>query len=168
MRSAILGAVIGATLVLAAEYLFLTEGGMPVATRGGPLPLERFLTGRALRRAVAADAARASPVPADEPNLLAGARVYRTYCQGCHGAPDDRAPSAIAGGMFPPPPLLLAPGKGVTDDPVGESYWKVKHGIRLTGMPGFEGALTEVELWQVSQLVAGADKLPGPVRAALR
>jgi mono/diheme cytochrome c family protein len=65
--------------------------------------------------------------------------------------------TAIAMGMYPRPPKLLE-GKGVTDDQPGESYWKVAHGIRLTGMPGFGKSLSEMEMWQVSLLVAQADK----------
>ena len=54
---------------------------------------------------------------------------------------------------------------GVSDDPVGETYWKVKNGIRLTGMPSFEKALTEDQMWQVSLLLSKADK-PLPAEAA--
>ncbi len=52
MGKLLAGFVIGVLVVLAAEYLFLTQGGMPVATRGGPLPLETFLTSRALHTAL--------------------------------------------------------------------------------------------------------------------
>lgn len=55
----------------------------------------------------------------------------------------------------------------VTDDPVGVTYWKAKHGIRLTGMPGFEGLLTDEQLWNVSLLLANADTLPPDVKQAL-
>ncbi len=162
------GILVGILLVLGAEYLFLTQGGMPVQARGAkPLPLERFLTSRALHVAIAKDADRPPPVAADEPNLLAGARIYRENCIVCHGAPGERRRSAIARGMFPRPPALLPPAKGVSDDPPGETYWKVKNGIRLTGMPSFEGALTEAELWQVSVLLARSQALPAPVMAAL-
>jgi thiosulfate dehydrogenase len=61
--------------------------------------------------------------------------------------------------MFPDPPKLMD-GKGVTDDPPGESYWKVSGGIRMTGMPGFNKTLSTTQMWQVSLLVANADKLP--------
>jgi mono/diheme cytochrome c family protein len=47
---------------------------------------------------------------------------------------------------------------GVSDDPPGETYWKVANGIRLSGMPAFKGVLTENEMWQVSLLLANADK----------
>jgi mono/diheme cytochrome c family protein len=70
--------------------------------------------------------------------------------------------------MFPHPPQLLPPKKGVTDDPVGEIYWKVKNGIRLTGMPGYVSSLSDNEMWQVSLLLLHADKLPEPALQVLR
>ena len=168
MRRVLLGILVGAVLVLVAEALFLTMGGMPVAARGGPLPLERLLAGRAVEVAVGKDEGLTSPLPPDEKNLAAGAEVYRTYCAVCHGALGELKREAIPAGMYPPPPLLLPPSKGVTDDPVGETHWKVKNGIRLTGMPSFEGALTEDQIWQVSLLLLKAGQLPDAVQHALR
>ena len=55
----------------------------------------------------------------------------------------------------------------VTDEPEGITYWKVTHGIRLSGMPGFEGALSNTQRWQVTMLVASADRLSPAVHAAL-
>jgi len=52
---------------------------------------------------------------------------------------------------------------GVTDDPLGETYWKVANGIRLTGMPSYKDLLTETELWQVTLLLGNADKPLPPV-----
>ena len=168
MGKVIAGFLVGVLVVLGAEYLFLTQGGMPVATKGGPLPLERFLTSRALTHAISKEADKPSPLQPTEANLLAGAKVYRAQCEVCHGQPDQKAPGAIARGMFPRPPQLMPPKKGVTDDPVGETWWKVKNGIRLTGMPGFAESLSDTELWQVSLLLAGSDKLPPSVLAALK
>jgi mono/diheme cytochrome c family protein len=68
--------------------------------------------------------------------------------------------------MFPRPPLLFR-GKGVTDDEPGETYWKVENGIRLTGMPGFKKSLSATQMWQVSLLLANADKLPDSVQRSL-
>ena len=68
--------------------------------------------------------------------------------------------------MFPKPPHLLK-GKGVTDDPPGETYWKVAHGIRLSAMPSYRKSLTEEQMWQVSLLLANADKLPPEVEPTI-
>jgi mono/diheme cytochrome c family protein len=58
---------------------------------------------------------------------------------------------------------------GVTDDPPGETDWKVYNGIRLTGMPAFNQVLTETQMWQVSLLLANADKpLPAAALDILR
>jgi mono/diheme cytochrome c family protein len=51
----------------------------------------------------------------------------------------------------------------VTDDPPGETFWKAKNGIRLSGMPAFGKSLTEHQLWQVSVMLAATDKLPPAV-----
>ena len=62
----------------------------------------------------------------------------------------------------------LLNGQGVTNDPVGVTYWKVANGIRLTGMPGFNGSLSTDQMWQVSLLLANANKLPATVVSALK
>jgi mono/diheme cytochrome c family protein len=68
--------------------------------------------------------------------------------------------------MYPPPPQLFR-GTGVTDDPAWETYWKAQNGIRMTGMPGFKGRLTDSQLWQVAQLLANADKISATVKSDL-
>ncbi len=58
---------------------------------------------------------------------------------------------------------------GVSDDPPGETFWKVSNGIRLTGMPAFKNILSETQIWQVSLLLANADKpLPPEALAIVR
>ena len=130
--------------------------------------MEQFMASRALHVAVAKEADRRPPIPADERNLLAGAKVYANNCAVCHGVLGETDRSPIAAGMFPSPPPLLPPSRGVTDDRAGETHWKVHNGIRLTGMPGFEGALTEEEQWQVSLLLQQAGQLPPAVQEALK
>jgi thiosulfate dehydrogenase len=68
--------------------------------------------------------------------------------------------------MFPKPPQLF-PGKGVTDDPASESYWKAANGIRLSGMPSFKTKLTNTQPWQVSELLAHAKEIPDSVKRVL-
>src|SRR4051812_39030135 len=122
----LLGIVLGLLIAPLAFYLFVSFGGMPVATKGPPLPFEKKLAKTALHAAIGKEADKPSPIPADEPNFVAGAKIYQAHCAVCHGQL-GRPPTAIANGMFPFPPQLLPPKKGVTDDPVGEIYWKVKN-----------------------------------------
>jgi mono/diheme cytochrome c family protein len=95
-----------------------------------------------------------------------GAHLYVENCAFCHGFPDQAASNA-AKGMFPLPPQLLSHDEMVTDDPVGATYWKVSNGIRLTGMPGFNDILTPTQMWQISEMLAHADKLPDQTKGAL-
>jgi thiosulfate dehydrogenase len=163
----LLGFVVGICLLLLAGYLFVTRGGIFMGTKGGPLPMEQFLTNKALDASIGRSSYDESPLPADETNLLAGAHVYQQNCAGCHGRLDQPA-SAIAKRFYPNVPQLLPPGKGVTDDPVGATHWVVENGIRFSAMPSFEVKLTDQEIWQVSLFLRSADKLPPKVRVAFR
>jgi thiosulfate dehydrogenase len=165
MRAFLFGLVIGIIIVPAAVFLYIWLGYAPVSTKSAPLPFERKLAGIALQKRIEKEAPKESPVQPTEPNLLAGAKIYIQDCAVCHGTMTDKE-TLIAKGMFPEPPPLLN-GGGVTDDPVGETYWTVANGIRLTGMPGFGGSLTEEQMWQVSQFLANAEKLPQSVKDAL-
>ena len=135
------------------------------ATAGAPFPMERKLASMAVNASVAKAGSVQPAVPADEANVTEGARIYKEQCAFCHGLPGQEKPAA-AKGEYPPPPQLLK-GKGVTDDPASETYWKVKNGIRLTGMPAYGKSLTDVQCWQVSQMLATADKLPASASALL-
>jgi thiosulfate dehydrogenase len=166
MGKFILGVIIGILLVPATFYLYCRSGFAPVATAASPMLLEKFFSRTALHATINREAPKTKSTRATEGELLAGIDVYRHNCGGCHGLP-GRPASNVAKGMFPRPPQLFATGHMVTDDPVGESYWKVKNGIRLTGMPGFTGLLTDEQIWNVSLLVANADKLPPSAQLAL-
>lgn len=165
MRAFVAGLIVGAVALPIAAFLVVWLGYAPVATAAPPLPLERTLARIALNARIAKEAPKSSPVPVTDPNLVGGATIYHEHCAVCHGTADGQE-SPTARGMFPRPPQLLH-GKGVTDDPVGETYWKAANGIRLTGMPAYRGSLTDEQLWQVSNLLAMADRLPDAARSRL-
>ncbi len=121
----------------------------------------------ALRASMSGAREQKDPLPVNDANLRAGAETYKTHCAVCHGLP-GRSRTDVARGMFPDPPQLFQPKDMVTDDPEGITYWKVTHGIRLSGMPGFGSALSDTARWQVTMLVAHADKVPGEVTAILK
>jgi len=161
----VIGVILGAVLVPLLVYFYFSSGSAPVATASPAMPFEKMLAQKALNARVDREMPKSVPISADESSFAAGAQVYREQCAVCHSLP-RHAETAIAAGMYPKPPKLLE-GKGVTDDPPAESYWKVANGIRLTGMPGFRQALSDTQMWQVSLLVAQADKLPKSVLDSL-
>ncbi len=158
----VLGVILGVLATVLGIYFYFATGRAPVATSEPPMPFEKKLAHQALNARVEREMPKTVPLQPDETNLAAGAHLYRKHCAVCHGLP-GQPETQIANGMYPHPPKLTE-GKGVTDDEPGESYWKVANGIRLTGMPGFRSALSETQMWQVSLLVANADKLPKSVQ----
>jgi mono/diheme cytochrome c family protein len=165
LKGFVLGIVVAALALAGGAYCYFASGRAPVAASSAPMPFERTFARMGLHAYLARLPHPKAAVPADDANLLAGARVYRDNCAVCHTLPGmDRG--AIARGMFPPPPPLLQ-GKGVTDDEAWETYWKVENGIRMSGMPEFKGSLTETQIWQVTVLVKNADKLPPDVQNEL-
>jgi thiosulfate dehydrogenase len=165
LRRFIIGLVVGLLLFPVLVFLYLRYGHPPVATAEPPMLFERFVARSALRARIDKEMPTVVPIAADEMNMTAGARIYSEHCAFCHGLPDQPA-NAAAKGMFPKPPQLFV--HTVTDDPPGMTYWKVANGIRLTGMPGYGAVLSTEQMWQVSLLLANADKLPATTRAALK
>jgi thiosulfate dehydrogenase len=166
MKKFILGLIVGLLLLVFGGYLFIRMGMMPVATSSAALPMEETIAHMALNARMKKEMPKDSPIPADETNMTEGARAYVENCAFCHGLPNQPATNA-AKGMFPLPPQLLNKDEMVTDDPVGATYWKISNGIRLTGMPGFGETLGATKVWQISQMLKNADKLPSTTAAAL-
>jgi thiosulfate dehydrogenase len=164
-KGLVLGIVIGILLLVGCMYLYFSLGFAPVATAAHPMPFERKMGKIALHAYLDKQQHPQPLVPADEANLIAGAKVYKEQCATCHGLPGEPK-SVISKGMFPDPPQLFQ-GIGVTDDEPWETYWKVENGIRMTGMPGFKGQVGEKEIWQVTMLVKNADKITEPVKKEL-
>ena len=167
MTRLFIGIVLGVVLVPLAVLAWFHFGTVPVAVSDPPLPMERLITSVPLDARIDRELVRTPLIEANEVNLLAGAAVYRDQCAACHGF--HGKPSGFGAHMFPDAPPLWEKHHnndvvGVSDDPPGETYWKVANGIRLTGMPSFKQVLTDTQMWQVSLLLANADK-PLPAAA---
>lgn len=165
MRKFLIGLILGLIAVPACVYSYFSSGKAPVATSAEPMPFEKTLARMALHARLDKEMPKSVPIAADEAAYVAGAKIYTENCAVCHGLP-GQTQTAIAQGMFPKPPHLLK-GTGVTDDPAAETYWKVAGGIRMTGMPGFDKTLSTTQMWQVSLLLANADKLPQAAKDVL-
>ncbi len=159
------GFILAIAILLGCVFFYFWSGLAPVATADPPMPFEKKLANMALDAHIEKQHIPASSVPADEPNFLAGADIYKQHCALCHGLP-GQPPVGYATTMFPKPPQLFR-GKGVTDDPASETYWKAANGIRLSGMPSFKSRLSETQLWQVSELLAHANEIPESVKRVL-
>ncbi len=167
MKNLLIGLILGLLLLPVAALFYLKFGNPPVAVADKPFPMEKKIVHIALNTRIQREMSPSVPLLATPENLLAGAQVYRQNCAACHGLTSSI--STFGAHMYPwAPQLLQAHGTrhvvGVSDDPAGETYWKVANGIRLTGMPAFDHVLATTEMWQVSLLLANADKpMPQPM-----
>ena len=165
LKGILLGIILGIVGVATGVYLYFATGRAPVAVTAAEMPFERTFARIGLHSYLEKLPHPEPQVPADERNMIQGAKIYKDNCAMCHGLPDAQR-TAIADGMSPKPPQLFK-GTGVTDDEPWESYWKVENGIRMTGMPGFKAHLTETQIWQAAVLVKNADKISPAVKAEL-
>jgi len=165
VKAFIFGVIVTIVAIIAGVYFYFSSGSAPVATSAQAMPFEKMLANKALHARVEKEMPKTVPIAADDAAYAAGAQIYRDNCAICHGLP-NQPKTGIATGEYPAPPQLFQ-GKGVTDDPAGETYWKAANGIRLTGMPAFDKSLSTTQLWQVSLLLANADKLPANVQQTL-
>ena len=162
------GFALGVVVVLVAlgigGYLFVTSGALPAGQDAATSRLETWAAKTSLRATVRRESKTLkSPVTGTDADLAAGVALYREHCQVCHGGPDGVA-TAVANGLSPHAPQLAK--HGVEDDPEGVIYWKIAHGIRFTGMPGFGRSLDERALWEMTLFLKHMDALPPAARAA--
>ncbi len=165
IKGIVIGFILAIAISVGCVFFYFSAGMAPVATADPPMPFEKKLANMALDAHIDKQHIPASPVAADEPTFLAGAATYKQHCASCHGLPGQPTVD-YATTMFPKPPQLFR-GKGVTDDPASETYWKSANGIRLSGMPSFKTKLTDSQLWQVSELLAHANEIPESVKRML-
>ncbi len=161
MLRVLIGIVLGVLLVPVAVLAWFWFGKVPVAVADQPIPHEREVVSIPLHARIHREMIKTPPISVDEGNLVAGAHVYSEKCATCHGFHGKPSPYGLH--MFPTAPQLWQKHPksdvvGVSDDPPGETFWKVANGIRLTGMPAYNSQLTQTEIWQVSLLLANADK----------
>ena len=164
LKGFLAGVVFTLTATGAGAYLLVQSGRIPANADAPPWALETWAAHVSLDATLKREApTQSNPVALNEQNLLEGVRLFATNCAVCHGsASGEASASPIAKGLYQKPPQLAA--DGVEDDPEGETYWKVKHGIRLTGMPSFRATLNDQQIWTLALFLKHMDKLPPVVQ----
>jgi thiosulfate dehydrogenase len=166
VRAFLLGVL--ATIVVAAVcgYIVLRNGLVPANADAEPGWLEIWAANMALDATLDREAPKGpNPVVLTDDNLVAGVELYGRHCAICHGtAKGTASASPVAKGLYPQPPQLAT--DGVEDDPEGFSFWRIKHGIRWTGMPSWESTLTDEQIWTLALFLNHMDKLPSAAEQA--
>jgi len=155
------GFIAGVTITLVGLFIVglvvADLGFLPTSADATPPAIERRIAASALDASMDRHAPRVTnPVPVTDDNLIDGMKIYTMNCAGCHGTMDYK-PSALEHSMYPPPPqLLLDP----LDDPEWHIYYAVRTGVRYTGMPAWNHALTDQDIWKVTMFLSRVEKLP--------
>jgi len=161
-----LGLAFLAGLVLPA-LLFLLIGAaglFPVDATSMPSRAEARLAELFVRRSLAREAAKVvvPPAPPENTTLLAGMTAFRRNCAGCHGKFGARSPWGTTS-FYPRVPQFADEGSTLSP---AEMFVAVKHGIRGTGMAGWEANLSDDEIWKVVWFLQRLRALPPEVEQA--
>jgi mono/diheme cytochrome c family protein len=145
---------------LAGGLVILEGGFIPANADAAAGPLELWAAGTSLEATVRREAPKGpNPVPPTDANLIKGVALFSENCIMCHGTSEgDASASPVAKGEYPRPPQLAA--HGVEDDPEGVIFWKIKHGVRLTGMPAWGYSLSDQQIWTLALFLKHMDQLP--------
>jgi mono/diheme cytochrome c family protein len=165
-RGFIAGVVATVLIAMVAGFVLLKSGLIPANADAKPGGLELWIAGTSLDATLGKEAPKGpNPVALTDANLVQGISLYGQHCAICHGTASGAASaSPVAKGLYPAPPQLAE--EGVEDDPEGESFWKIKHGIRLTGMPAWGRSMSDRQIWTLALFLKHMDKLPPAAQQA--
>jgi cytochrome c len=79
-------------------------------------------------------------------NVEAGARLYRSTCTACHGAPGQTL-SPIGQGILPMAPELLSATRRNNPQMM---FWVIKNGVKMTAMPAFGKTQDDQTIWDLT------------------
>jgi mono/diheme cytochrome c family protein len=158
MKTILTALVVAAILVLAG-IAFIFSGVYDVSASVPDKGLIRWALvttqEHSVRRGVAAIQGKiAVPDLEDAQRIRTGLVHYNEMCTPCHGAPGVKI-SEIGQGLNPDPPEL----SDVGHDAPEETFWVVKNGIKMTGMPSFGVTHTDDEIWAIVAFVRKMGKL---------
>jgi mono/diheme cytochrome c family protein len=161
MRNFILGVIITLVVILLGGLAVLLLGLMPTNADAIPSQIERRVAMHALDASMDRSAPRVNnPVPPTDDNIEEGMKIYTMNCSLCHGTLDMK-PSPLEKAFYPPPPqLILNP----LDDPEWHTFYAIRTGLRYTGMPAWNKALGEQDMWKVTAFLSRIQKLPPAVQ----
>ena len=151
MRSFTLGIIVTLLVLVLGGLAFALLGYMPTNANANPSPMEMRVAMNALDASMDRHAPRlSSPIPPTDGNLIDGMKIYTMNCALCHGTLDNK-PSPLEHSFYPPVPQVIL-------------YYAVTTGVRYTGMPSWNSALSEPDRWKVTVFLSHLGKLPPAVR----
>lgn len=157
MRGFLLGVIATLVVLFGGAYLMISGGHVdPRAVPNGPTPFERHTAMHSLDEWVDAHASKQeNPFQPNMENIMDGSMVYDKHCALCHGSLKEPT-SPMKTKFYPPVPQLMS---HTPDDPDANLFYVTKYGVKLTGMPGWDGVLTDDDIWKAVLFVKNSAKM---------
>jgi mono/diheme cytochrome c family protein len=167
VRRFVQGFVLGILALPLGALVAAWLGYLPALAKAEPPRWEKAVAQMTLNSYVARHAPHlANPIPPTDENLLAGLKVFRDGCAGCHG--DPNAGSDYGASFYPRVPQFASDPPRLPD---WQLFWIVKNGVRYSGMSAWDrqwdndSAKSDDQMWKVVTFLSRLDSLPPAVNA---
>jgi thiosulfate dehydrogenase len=172
MRKFLLGFAFGLLALPLAVISVARLGLLPINANASPSNLETSFAQMALDASAARHAPHLSdPIVPSEENLMAGLKLFKNDCAGCHGTPNTARENEANVNLYPnAPQFALHPPR----KPDYQLFWIVKGGVRYSGMFAWAGQfapdasgkdVSDEKIWSAVTFLTHLDSLPPAVDA---
>ena len=157
MRKFLIGLLAGAVVVVVAGFCYLRFGFVDSRADIPVNGLEQRIAMPSLDASLHRHAPEVkNPLDANAVTLTAGMRIYQRDCASCHGDINHHE-GLLANALYPRAPQFASDSP---DMPENQNFYIIQHGVRLSGMPAWDHALSDEEIWQVTMFLGRMDNLP--------
>lgn len=157
MRGFILGVILTIIVICCGAYFYATTGHFDIRAVGNtPSTFERRTANKSMDAWVEANAPKqANPFQATMDNIMDGSMTYDKNCSFCHGSLKQPI-SPMRTQFYPSVPQLMS---RTPDDPDAHLFYVIKYGVRYTGMPGWNGILTDDDIWKTVIFIKNSSQM---------
>lgn len=93
----------------------------------------------------------------NEARIQRGAANYDAMCAQCHLAPGVKT-SELFEGLNPKPPILYKDDH-ISEMPATNTFWVIKNGIKMTGMPAWGINNSDDQIWDLIATISAMNKM---------
>ena len=172
MRTFISGLIAGILAFPVVSLFVAGLGLLPINANTSPTRWESALAKMVLNASVRRQSPYVpNPIDPTEEHLMAGMKLFKNDCAGCHGTPDTASKNEADLVLYPnAPQFALHPSR----KPDYQLFWIVKGGIRYTGMFAWSGQfapdtsgrdVSDEKIWTIVTFLTHLDSLPPAVNA---
>lgn len=172
MGKFLLGFVAGVLALPIAVVTVAWLGLLPINSNSSPSRLESAFAHMALDSSAARRAPHLpNPIAPTEENLMAGVKLFKNDCAGCHGTPNTAKENEADVNLYPNAlQFALHPPR----KPDYQLFWIVRGGVRYSGMFAWGGQfapdasgkdVSDEKIWTAVTFLTHLDSLPPAVES---